>query len=163
MVRFCIFVSVLFLVHIIVPSSILGAGDLEKSIDISKIIGGKVFRSGDGVRVEMALIAPEKGIKRVLVRAENLGSEWDHKILLHRIIEYDGNADFVMEYLGRDWITIAQRRYNGWDAFQKISFELPGSKKSLVLIYDRKDSDAFHPEDLAKAYSKPATVEGKKL
>jgi hypothetical protein len=108
---------------------------------------GKVYKSKDGVRLELVTLAPESNGKatQMLVRVNGANSEWDGKTQLHEIVEWNDRIDIKMKQGRKDYVTVSVRSgdYTLW---------LPDKKDGIPVTYDEKLSGELKPDEVIKAY-----------
>ncbi|HEX8704195.1 MAG TPA: hypothetical protein VF815_35510 [Myxococcaceae bacterium] len=113
---------------------------------------GKVFSGPEGESVAVIPLnqADAQGKKQFLLLVQGTGSEFDGKALLHTLYEFDKHANYLTQYRGEDYVTLAMR-----DRGSK-SYELnaPGMKDGLRVSFDEKRTQSLKGDEVYSLHQK---------
>src|SRR5687767_14568112 len=110
----------------------------------------KVYVGEHGEQVTLVPLKP-KSAKKVLLKFEGTDSEWDGKIILHSVNEYNGKADFKTKWKDKDFVTIAAR--DAWWTTKQFYLSTPGKQDGVPIFYNDKKTEKVDGNELVSAYS----------
>jgi hypothetical protein len=113
---------------------------------------GKVYAGPEGESVAVIpLTEPDaQGGKQFLLYVQGTGSLFDGKALLHTIYEFDKNANYLTQYRGESYVTLAMRDRGN----KRYELSAPGMKDSLAVTFDEKRTQALKADDIYALYQK---------
>jgi hypothetical protein len=113
---------------------------------------GKVYAGPEGESVAVIPLteADAQGGKQFLLYVQGTGSEFDGKALLHSIYEFDKNANYITQYRGEDYVTLAMRDRGS----KRYELAAPGMRDSLAVTFDEKRTQALKPNEVYALYQK---------
>jgi hypothetical protein len=113
---------------------------------------GKVYSGPEGESVAVIpLTGPEsQGGKQYLLYVQGTGSVLDGKALLHTIHEFDNHANYITQYRGEDFYTLAMRDRGG----KRYELAVPNKRDSLKVTFDEKRTQALKADDVYALYQK---------
>jgi len=113
---------------------------------------GKVYSGPEGESVAVIPLtgAESQGGKQYLLLVQGTGSEFDGKALPHTLYEFDGHANYLTQYRGNDYVTLAMRNRGG----KRYELNAPGMKDGLKVTFDEKRSQALKPGEVYALHQK---------
>jgi len=113
---------------------------------------GKVYVGADGLVLTVVPLKPTTD-NTVLFQIVGSGSELDGKVIPHKVnVMGDRKIDFVTQWHGRAWTTIAVRE--PWKDLRSYLLSLPGRRDEPRVVLDDKRTAQLKSDDVFKLYQK---------
>jgi hypothetical protein len=134
-----------------------------KETVIKNFIAGKYPKVYVGPNSEGVIIVPlvtEKNEpKQALIKFFGVEHDWDGKVFLHTVRETDTKIDYVMQWEGQDYVSVAARSYYGGE--KNYFCAMPGMRNDITLRYSEEKSKEIIGQHIVTEYEQQ-TESGKK-